>query len=24
LARNRIRWRRFVGTLCPQRDDRRW
>jgi hypothetical protein len=24
LARNRIRWRRFIGTLCSQRDDRRW
>jgi hypothetical protein len=23
LARNRIRWRRFDGALCHQRDDRR-
>jgi hypothetical protein len=23
LARNRIRWRRFVGAVCPQGDNRR-
>jgi len=22
LARNRIRWRRFVDALCPKRDNR--
>jgi len=22
LTRNRIRWRRFVGALCPKRDNR--
>ena len=24
LARNRIRWRRFVDALCPWRDNRLW